>query len=134
MKKYTIASFYKFIPLCDYEEMKDPILSAMKDNTGTFVSINAKVNSDQYISNASLVADFRHNGKTVSYNPAYLKGQTLKGKWNSIDFGVNVPAGITAKDSVLVYFYLPVSDEEMMIDDFCVSLKQKKAIIQGRNK
>jgi len=101
-------------------------LNTMASNTDAFVYINARVNSDHHFTKATLVADFRHNGKTVSYNPAYLKGQTIKGKWNAIDFGVKVPKGITANDSVLVYFYLPPGEEEMMIDDFCVSLKKRK--------
>ena len=84
------------------------------------------VNSDQYSTDATLVADFRHIGKSVSYHPAYLRGQTIKGEWNTIDFGVKIPTGITALDSVLVYFYLPETDEAMMIDDFCVSLKKHK--------
>ena len=46
MKKYTIASFYKFIPLTDYEAMKDPILSAMKENNilGTIILAHEGIN------------------------------------------------------------------------------------------
>jgi UPF0176 protein len=32
MKEYVIASFYKFVPLHDYEKMKLPLLAAMKEN------------------------------------------------------------------------------------------------------
>lgn len=101
-------------------------LASMENNAGGFVYISAKVNSDQYKTGVTLVADFRQGGKSVSYHPVYLHGQTIKGQWNSIDVGVKVPGGITAKDSVLVYFYLADTDEEMWIDDFCVSLKKQK--------
>jgi hypothetical protein len=99
-------------------------LNAIKNKKDAFVYITAKINSDQYKTGVTLVADFRHNGKSASYHPAYLKGQTRKGQWNFVDFGVNVPYGITASDSVLVYFYMSKSDEELMIDDFCVSLRK----------
>ncbi|MEI8047812.1 MAG: hypothetical protein WCI92_10580 [Bacteroidota bacterium] len=101
-------------------------LKSVNNYTDAFVNITAKVNSDQYTSAATLVADFRQGGKSVSYNPFYLKGQTAKGQWNKIDFGLAVPAGITANDSVLVYFYLAETDEVLMIDDFCVSVKRPK--------
>ncbi len=101
-------------------------LTALKNNPDSFVYVTAIVNSDQYSTDVTLVADFRHKGKSVSYFPAYLRGQTIKGEWNNINFGVKVPGGITAQDSVLVYFYLPQTDEAMMIDDFCVSVKKKK--------
>lgn len=101
-------------------------LTAIGTNRDAFIYISAMVNSDQYSTDATLVADFRQNGKSVSYHPAYLRGQTIKGEWNTIDFGVKIPAGITAQDSVLVYFYLPQTDESMMIDDFCVSIKKPK--------
>jgi len=99
-------------------------LNGMLTEKNNFVNITAKVNSDQYITGANLIADFRHNGKTIEYKPFYLRGQTAKGEWNAIDFSLTVPPTITSKDSVLVYFYLSDSDEELMIDDFCVSLKQ----------
>jgi hypothetical protein len=99
-------------------------LNSIRPGKDAFVYITAMVNTDQYLSNATLVADFRHSGKSVSYHPAYLKGQTSKGQWNSIDFGVKIPDEITSQDSVLVYFYLPGGDEELMIDNFCVSLKK----------
>ncbi len=108
-------SFSHFVPL-----------NALRNNKGGSVFITAKVNSDHHISEAALVADFRQKGKSVSYHPDYLHGQTIKGKWNQVDFKVNIPEGITANDSVLVYFYLPKNDEEMMVDDFCVSIKKKK--------
>lgn len=31
MKEIVIASFYKFVPLCDFETMKDPILTKMRE-------------------------------------------------------------------------------------------------------
>ncbi len=99
-------------------------LAAFKANADEFVYVNAKVNTDQYTSTMTLVADFRQNGKSFSYNPDYLHGQTIKGQWSTIGFGVKIPEGITARDSVLVYFYLPKGDEECMIDDFCVSLRK----------
>ncbi len=99
-------------------------LTSLQANKGNFIYITAQVNSDQYSTAATLVADFRQNGKSVSYHPAYLRGRTIKGQWNSIDFGVKIPEGITANDSVLVYFYLPKNDEVFMVDDFCVKLKK----------
>jgi hypothetical protein len=100
-------------------------LQAFRADTNPFIHISAKVNSDQYTTGATLVADFKHEGKTVSYHPAYLRGQTVKGQWNPIEFGVKIPEGITSKDSVLVYFYLNGGDEVLMIDDFCVEVKGK---------
>jgi hypothetical protein len=99
-------------------------INATKSIRNESVYITAMVNTDHYMSSATLVADFRHNGKSVSYHPAYLKGQTGKGQWNFIDFGVRIPEEITSQDSVLIYFYLPGGDEELMIDNFCVSLKK----------
>ncbi len=107
-------SFSHLLPLTAIEKYKD-----------AFIYITAQLNPDQYSTSATLVADFRHKGKSFSYHPAYLRGQTLKGQWNTIDFGVKLPKGITSNDSVLVYFYLPKTDEVLMIDDFCVSLKKK---------
>jgi hypothetical protein len=103
-------------------------MAALRHQNAGLVDITAQVNSDYYTTNATLVADFKHEGKSFSYHPAYLRGQTIKGQWSTIHFGVNVPEGITARDSVLVYFYLPATDEEFMIDDFCVSLKNPNAI------
>ncbi len=99
-------------------------LSALKTSRDAFVYISAKVNSDQYTTGTTLVADFRHGGRSVSYKPAYLHEHTNKGEWNNFDFGVKVPGNVSADDSVLVYFYLAKPDEEVMIDDFCVSIKK----------
>ena len=46
MKKYTIASFYKFVPLDDYEQMKVPLLAAMKsyDILGTIILAHEGIN------------------------------------------------------------------------------------------
>ncbi len=107
-------SFSHFLPL-----------TAMKNQRDGFVYVSAQVNSDHYSTGATLVADFRQNGRIVSYNPAYLRGQTIKGEWNTINFGFDIPEDITANDSILVYFYIPKTDEVLLIDDFCVSLKKK---------
>lgn len=107
-------------------------LTAIKNDHDMLVHVSANVNSDQYLTNATLVADFRQGGKSVSYNPDYLRGQTIKGEWNHIEFDFKVPANVTSADSVLVYFYLPESDEECQLDDFCVSLKKPKSTIKGK--
>lgn len=46
MKKYVIASFYKFVPLDNFEEMKVPLLSAMKeyDLLGTIILAKEGIN------------------------------------------------------------------------------------------
>lgn len=46
MKKYVIASFYKFIPLHDYEDMKVPLLAAMKTHRilGTIILAQEGIN------------------------------------------------------------------------------------------
>lgn len=46
MKNYVIASFYKFIPLDDYEDMKVPLLAAMKENNilGTIILAHEGIN------------------------------------------------------------------------------------------
>lgn len=46
MKKYVIASFYKFVPLNDFEEMKVPLLAAMKqyDLLGTIILAKEGIN------------------------------------------------------------------------------------------
>jgi hypothetical protein len=113
-KKYPYSSSF-YLPLKTMLNWRD-----------TFIFINAKVNTDQYTSGVSLVADFKQNGKSFLYQPDYLHGKTLKGEWSNIDFGLKIPEGITSKDSVLVYFYLPESDEECWIDNFCVSLRMQK--------
>jgi hypothetical protein len=100
-------------------------LSAIENQKNAFVYVTAQVNSDHYSTGATLVADFRNKGKSVSYNPAYLRGQTIKGEWNAINFGFEIPKNITVSDSVLVYFYIPKTDEVMLIDDFCVRIKEK---------
>lgn len=99
-------------------------MTELKAETDAFIYITAKGNSDQYVTGALLVADFKKGGKSFSYHPAYLRGQTIKGQWNPIDYSVKIPEGVTASDSVLVYFYLPDAEEVFMIDDFCVSLRQ----------
>jgi len=99
-------------------------LTFIENHRNTSVYITAQVNSDHYSTAATLVADFRHKGKSISYKPAYLRGQTIKGEWNTINFGFDVPENITASDSVLVYFYIPKSEEVLLIDDFCVSIKK----------
>jgi len=107
-------SFSHFLPL-----------TAMKNQRDAFIYVSAQVNSDHYSTGATLVADFRQKGKSVSYNPAYLRGQTIKGEWNAINFGFDIPENITVSDSVLVYFYIPKTDEVLLIDDFCVRIKVK---------
>lgn len=46
MKKFVIASFYKFVPLHDFEEMKVPLLSVMKqyDLLGTLILAKEGIN------------------------------------------------------------------------------------------
>ena len=46
MKKYVIASFYKFVPLHDYEEMKAPLLAVMKEHNlmGTLILAHEGIN------------------------------------------------------------------------------------------
>lgn len=46
MKEFVIASFYKFIPLHNYEEMKVPLLAAMKDYNiwGTIILAQEGIN------------------------------------------------------------------------------------------
>ena len=46
MKKYIIASFYKFVPLDDFESMKIPLLAAMKEHNiwGTIILAHEGVN------------------------------------------------------------------------------------------
>jgi UPF0176 protein len=46
MKKYIIASFYKFVPLNDFEDMKVPLLAAMKeyDILGTILLAHEGIN------------------------------------------------------------------------------------------
>lgn len=46
MTSYTIAAFYKFIPLPDYETMKDPLLQAMKalNIKGTIILASEGIN------------------------------------------------------------------------------------------
>ncbi len=46
MKNYTIASFYKFVPLHDYESMKEGLLAAMKENHlfGTIILAHEGIN------------------------------------------------------------------------------------------
>ncbi len=46
MKKYVIASFYKFVPLHDYENMKGPLLRAMKEHNllGTIILAHEGIN------------------------------------------------------------------------------------------
>jgi len=107
-------------------------LTATETNRDSFVYITAEVKSDQYSTHATLVADFRHNGRSFSYNPVYLLGQTLKGEWNRVEFGFKIPPKVAPTDSVLVYFYLPKLDEEFQIDDFCVSIKKPQLTTEGK--
>ena len=46
VKKYIITSFYKFVPLDDFEEMKPSLLQAMKDNhiLGTIILASEGIN------------------------------------------------------------------------------------------
>jgi UPF0176 protein len=46
MKKYVIASFYKFVPLHDYEDMKVPLLAVMKEHNiwGTLILAHEGIN------------------------------------------------------------------------------------------
>ncbi len=46
MKEYVIASFYKFVPLHDYEDMKVPLLAAMKEHHiwGTIILAHEGIN------------------------------------------------------------------------------------------
>lgn len=46
MTSYTIASFYKFVPLDDFENMKVPLLTAMKENRilGTLILASEGIN------------------------------------------------------------------------------------------
>lgn len=102
-------------------------LEKINNTENPYLQLKAKVNTDQYSSRVSLVADFKQNGKTFSYFPNYLRSQTIKGQWSTIDYGIKIPEGITANDSVLVYFYHPGGDEVLLIDDFCVSLRKSES-------
>jgi hypothetical protein len=99
--------------------MKVPVPVANKKIGG--VSVTAELYSDCMYSNAALVADFRLNGKSAGYNPLYLKGINEKGKWIKLVHEAVLPENKMA-DTVLVYFYLPHGDEQLMADDVCVRL------------
>jgi len=109
-------------------------LAAKTNYKDAFLLVTAEIQSDQYATDATLVADFRRNGKTVSYHPVYLHGQTIKGEWSTIESGIKIPKEITTSDSVLLYFYLPKTDEVLMIDDFCVSIKKTSINLSGKKK
>jgi len=99
-------------------------LKEIKNKAESFVYVTAKILSDQYTTGANLVVDFKHEGKSLSYHPAYLRWQTIKGLWQFVDFAVQIPKDITSNDTALVYFYTSETDEEFLIDDFCVSLRK----------
>lgn len=46
MKEYTIASFYKFVPLHNFEEMRNPLLVAMREHEllGTIILAHEGIN------------------------------------------------------------------------------------------
>jgi hypothetical protein len=77
------------------------------------------------LSHAVLVSDFRKNSKSLFYSPYYLRNSTRKGKWETIGFNSTIPAKMVPGDTVLVYFYLPACDEELLIDDFCAGIVRK---------
>jgi hypothetical protein len=93
---------------------------------GAAFLIRANVMNDQYTSKATLVADFRHEGKSLAYLPCYLKDKTVKGEWAPLEFSAPIPKGVSASDTLLVYFYLPGTDEQLYTDDFCVSFRTPK--------
>jgi UPF0176 protein len=67
MKQYTIASFYKFITLDDYESLKVPLLSAMKEFNiwGTIILAQEGINGS-----------FAGKQNDVEHLYAYLKNDT----------------------------------------------------------
>lgn len=83
--------------------------------------ITADLCSDHFYTVAALIADFRHEGRSVSYNLLYLRNINEKGKWVPVIHQVLLPAGADA-DTLLVYFYLPHGDEQLMADNICVRL------------
>jgi hypothetical protein len=109
-------------------------LSSINNIDDAFIAVNAKIQSDYYATDATLVADFRKNNRSFSYKSVYLRGQTIKGEWNTIETGFKIPEEISANDSVLIYFYLPKTEEVLLIDDFCVSIKQPSLNKKGRKK
>lgn len=46
IKKYIIVNFYKFVPLIDYQDMKEPLLAAMKEHEilGTILLASEGIN------------------------------------------------------------------------------------------
>lgn len=96
-------------------------LAINADQQSHGVLVTAALYSDNMYSNAAMVTDFRLKGASVSYNPLYLRGVNQKGKWVQIKNQSMLPAG-TSADTVLVYFYLPHGEEELMADDICVRL------------
>ncbi|KTC66102.1 rhodanese domain protein (plasmid) [Legionella adelaidensis] len=62
MKQYVIAAFYKFIPLDDYESLKNPLLAVMKENRilGTVLLAHEGINGSIAATPEDIIAFYNH--------------------------------------------------------------------------
>jgi hypothetical protein len=75
---------------------------------------------------ASLVADFQHNGQSVSYNQFLLKEFAKKDKWTTIEAAFYVPRYLPENATVKVYFYNPSRQHDLFIDDLEIKFLSMK--------
>ena len=68
MKKYVIASFYKFVPLTDYLSIKEPLLEKMREHGvfGTIILASEGINGGAAGTPAAMMALY-----------SYLKSEPL---------------------------------------------------------
>ena len=82
------------------------------------VIVTAVAYSENNNSSAQLVVDFLDlSEKSLDYNTFFLYEFLHKNRWTQIEFATNIPSEIVSDCILAVYFWNPVANEKLFVDD-----------------
>jgi hypothetical protein len=92
------------------------------------VQVEAWVLSPKTTTEATLVADFQIDGKSVSYNPFYLEKFVRPDHWTRVQSAFYLPTDFPNTGTVKIYFFNPSKNVPFYVDDLkieFISMKDK---------
>lgn len=81
------------------------------------IRISAQVFSPRQRSEATLVVDYQHEGKSLSYNQFILEEYVPPDRWTPVEAAFYVPSGLPEGSRIKIYFYNPSPIYSLFIDD-----------------
>ena len=108
-------------------------IDSMFSTQNRMVRIFAWVFSPREITEAVLVTDYQHQGRSLSYNQFLLEDFVPANKWIPVEVAFYVPSNMPASGTAKIYFYNPSSNYELFVDDLkidFVSLKNEQEFMK----